>query len=103
MTSPSLINSLQRVKSLELVAIKKEKWNENVAIFFSFLFFLPPPIGARKCCHGDNICWVMSDKSQERSVLEREHLKLKKKKVVREKSMQAVLLNIVGAQLKGVF
>lgn len=69
-------------QSLKLVAIKKEKSNENVAMFpppSPYPHFLIPPIGARQCCHGDNICWAMSDRSQERSVWEREHLKLKRK------------------------
>lgn len=67
-------------QSLQLVAIKTEKSNENVAMFPSPPpFSLIPPIGARRGCHGDNSCWAVSDRSQERNVWEREHLKLKQK------------------------
>lgn len=73
---------------------------------FSLPFFFPQPpsIGARKCCHGDDSCWVMSDRSQERSVLEREHLKLKKKKSgEKETSASSSTKHGGGAQLKDVF
>lgn len=66
-------------QSFKLVAIKKEKSNENVACFHPLPHFPDTTYRARQCCHGDNICCAMSDRSQERSVWEREHLKLKQK------------------------